>query len=294
MKKRLLFGALAIASIGFIATSCNSDSEETGTNSPITNDPGNGGSTTTIYKHRVLIEDATGTWCQHCPRVAYAIQQAKANAANGDKIVAVAVHEGISNYPDPMQIDAGVTLVNMYTNNFGLTGFPFGLINRTVKWNYPEPNNLAQAFNAINQQGSPVGIKISSNLTTSGGTITAEFKFSQGYENLKYSVFVLENNVVTPQSPQINTTGYFNGQGANFVHNDVLRAVSGTATGNALGTVTPGQSITKDNQTVTYSLFNNDLSKVEVVVFVTDASGKVLNVRSAHANTTADFEIVSE
>lgn len=306
MKKRLLLGTLVIAALGFTATSCSSDTEETGTNTPITGDPnnptpnpnpGNGGSTTAKYKHRVLIEDATGTWCQYCPRVSYAIQQAKANATHGDKIVAVAIHQSYDNngtYDDPMEIPAGNTLINMYVSNHGLTGFPFGLINRTTKWASPENNKLAQVFNAINQQGSPVGIKISSNLTTSGGTITAEFKFSQGYENLKYSVFVLENNVVTPQSPQSNSTGYFNGQGANFVHNDVLRAVSGTATGNALGTVTPGQSITKDNQTVTYSLFNNDLSKVEVVVFVSDASGKVLNVRAAHANTTADFEIVSE
>lgn len=304
MKKRLVFGALLLASIGFTTVACSDDSEETGTNTPITGNPGGGndnpgggdGNTSARFQHRVLIEDATGTWCQFCPRVSYAIQQVKGNATHGDKIVAVAIHQSYDNngtYDDPMEIPAGNTLINMYGSKHGLTGFPFGLINRTNKWTYPEPNNLAQAFNAFNAQGSPVGIKISSNLTTSGGTITAEFRFSQGYQDLKYSVFVVENNVITPQSPQSNTTEYYNGQGANFVHNDVLRAVSGTATGNDLGTVTAGQNITKENQTVTYNLFNNDLTKVEVIVFVTDASGKVLNVQSAHANATVDYQIIN-
>lgn len=300
MKKNALIALFAFAIAGFSLTSCSDSDDAPVTQDPIENpnpDPNpNPNPVTTRYQHRVLIEDATGTWCQFCPRVSYGIEQAKSNATHGDKIVAVAIHQSYDNngtYDDPMEIPAGNTLINMYASNHGLTGFPFGLINRTAVWDYPEPNNLAQVFNSINQQGSPVGIKISSNLTTSGGTITADFKFSEGYQNLKYTVYVIENGVITPSSPQSNTTGYYNGEGANFVHNDVLRAVSGTVTGNTLGTVTAGQSITKDNQSVEYTLFNNDLSKVEVVVFVTDASGKVLNVKAAHANQTADFEIVN-
>lgn len=300
MKKNALIALFAFAIAGFSLTSCSDSDDAPVTQDPIENpnpDPNpnpNPNPVTTRYQHRVLIEDATGTWCQFCPRVSYGIEQAKSNATHGDNVVAVAIHHSnYDTYPDPMQISANNSLVNMFANSYGLEGFPFGLINRTAVWDYPEPNNLAQVFNSINQQGSPVGIKISSNLTTSGGTITADFKFSEGYQNLKYTVYVIENGVITPSSPQSNTTGYYNGEGANFVHNDVLRAASGTVTGNTLGTVTAGQSITKDNQSVEYTLFNNDLSKVEVVVFVTDASGKVLNVKAAHANQTADFEIVN-
>lgn len=298
MKKNALIALFAFAIAGFSLTSCSDSDDAPVTQDPIENpnpDPNpNPNPSTTKYKHRVLIEDLTGTWCQYCPRVSYAIQQVKANEVHGDKVVPVAIHYSFyEQYPDPMQISAGPILDELFSNSYGLTGYPFGLINRTNKWTSPENNNLAQVFNAVNQQGSSVGIKISSNLTTTGGTITADFNFSEGYQNLKYTIYVLEHNVITPDSPQSNSTGYFNGEGANFVHNDVLRAVSGTVTGNTLGTVTAGQSITKDNQSVEYTLFNNDLSKVEVVVFVTDASGKVLNVKAAHANQTADFEIVN-
>lgn len=297
MKKRLLFGALAIASIGFTATSCSSDSEDTGSNSPITNNPDNGnnngggdnGNTVAKYQHKVLLEDITGTWCPACPSASSAINQAKANATNGSKIVAAAIHIGQSSYPDPMQIQAGTSLYqSFFVPNYGEGGnfyFPTVTINRaTDSWS---GQGIAQFFNAINQQGSPVGIKISSNLTNTGGNVTANFKFSQGYENLKYSVYIVENAVKTSSS-QAGTN-----EGTNYVHNDVLRAVSGTATGNSLGTVTAGQEIIKDNQSVTYTLFNNDLSKVEVIVFVSDASGKVLNVQSAHANETVEYQILN-
>lgn len=280
MKKKIYKAFfLGILATGIVA--CSSDESKDDS----TPTPSNGEK----YVHKVLIEDATGTWCQYCPRVSYGIQQAKGNAANGKNVVAVAIHTGVSGYPDPMQIPAGATITNLFSSSYGLTGFPFGLINRTAKWTIPEPSNLAQVFNAVNQQGSPVGIKISSELTTTGGTVSASFKFSAGYEDLKYSIYIIENEVTTPQSPQSNSTGYFGGQGANFVHNDVLRAVSGTATGNGLGSVTSGQEISKEKESVNFTLFNNDLSKVEVIVFVTDKSGKVLNVQSTHANQSIDY-----
>lgn len=290
MKKRLFLSMLLTATIGVFSISCSSSDDGDGNG----NGNGNGNTTSARYQHKVLIEDATGTWCQYCPRVSYAIQKSKENATHGNKVVAVAIHQSdYPSYPDPMQITASKTLVNMFSSTYGLEGFPFGLINRTSKWTSPENNNLAQVFNAINQQGSMVGVKISSNLTTTGGTISASFKFSQGYENLKYTIYVIENGVVTPQSPQSNSTGYFDGAGANFVHNDVLRGVSGTTTGNTLGSVTAGQEVVKGDQSITYTLFNNDLSKVEVVVFVTDSSGKVLNVQSAHANQTVEYQVLN-
>lgn len=293
MKKRLLLGALVIAALGFTATSCSSDTEETGTNTPITNDPnnpdpGNGGSTTARYQHRVLIEDFTGAWCGWCPRVSYSIEQVTAHQTLGDKIIPVAIHNG-----DVMQIPAQSAISQL----FGIQGYPTAYINRKNLWNSPENNNLAQVYNSINTQGSPVGIKIASNLTTSGGTITASFKFSQGYENLKYHIFVLENGVVRTDDPQSNYTTFYGGQDEipNFVHNDVLRGVSGTVTGNSLGTVTGGQEIVKSNQTITYTLNNNDLTKVDVVVFVTDNTGKnVINVQRAHANETVDYQVISQ
>src|SRR5690606_37462426 len=133
MKKNLLkilfVGTLAF----FIATSCSSD------DSGKDNNNNDGSNSALKFKHKTLIEDATGTWCQYCPRVTYAIEQAKANEANGKDVVAVAVHFGAQGYPDPMQLSTGEPLYNLYRSS-GLTGFPYGLINRTNKWTSPEPN----------------------------------------------------------------------------------------------------------------------------------------------------------
>ena len=59
-----------------------------------------------------------------------------------------------------------------------------------------------------------------------------------------------------------------------------------------MGAIEVNQEIVKDEQKVSYSLFNNDLSKVEVVVFVTDADNTVLNVQKAAANQSIDYEIL--
>src|SRR5690606_31780422 len=157
----------------------------------------------------------------------YAIEQAKSNEKYGNNVVAVAVHLGIQQYPDQMQIGGVIPLYNFYQST-GLTGFPYALINRTSKWTSPEPNNLAQLFSTISEDGSPVGIKISSDLNNNGGSVSVNFKFSEGYEGLKYSIFIIEHDVLTPQSPQQNTTGYYGGVRVdpNFVHQDVLRGFS--------------------------------------------------------------------
>lgn len=282
--KKFIYQSLLLGAVVF-AVSCDSSSDK---NDDETQDP-----TEARYTHKVLIEDTTGTWCQYCPRVSYALQQAKSNEANGENVVAIAFHLGISNYPDPMQIAGGQPLYNFFSSK-GLTGLPFAIINRDKVWRAPEPNNLAQAFDAINQEGSSVGIKISSDLSTNGGKVSASFKFSEGYEDLKYTIFVIEHDVVTPQSPQQNTTSYFGGTRVDkdFVHQDVLRGFSGSITGNELGSVTPGEEVKFENQEVSFNLFNNDLSKVEVVVFVSDADNKVLNVQNTYANQTIDYQLV--
>ncbi len=274
--KAFFLGILATATI---ACSSNDDSKDDEGNN-------NGGGGEVKYAHKVLLEDITGTWCSACPVGSKAIAQAKTNEANGNKIIATAIHIGQSSYPDPMQISAGVSL---YRDFFGPSYgegntfyFPTIVINRAEqKWTQ---QGITQFFNAINKEGSSVGIKISSELTNTGGSITANFKFSQGYENLKYTIYVIEHDVKT-NSAQQGTS-----EGKNYVHHDVLRAVSGTHTGNTLGSVKANEEVTKTGQSVNFTLFNNDLSKVDVVVFVTDNEGKILNVQKAKANQSIDYE----
>lgn len=284
--KKIIYKATLLGVLSAFFIACSSDDSTT-------QDDINNPAVDVKYAHKALIEDVTGTWCQYCPRVSYGIQQALAHETYGKDVVAVAIHLGVTSYPDPMQIP-GIGPLYSFFQSTGLKGLPYAMVNRANKWESPEPNKLAQVFNSIDKEGSAVGIKISSDLTTTGGTISASFKFSKGYENLKYTIFVIENDVVTPQSPQQNATSYFGGirVDANFVHQDVLRGFSGEITGNEMGAIEVNQEIVKDEQKVSYSLFNNDLSKVEVVVFVTDADNTVLNVQKAAANQSIDYEIL--
>jgi len=285
MNKKIILGALIAFAFGIVTTSCSSSDDSKDDNNNTTD-------TGVRYEHKVLIEDFTGTWCQWCPRVTYSIEKALEHETLGNKIVPVAVHSG-----DIMEISAGKTLDREFNKK---QTYPFAILNRADDWISPQNNNLAQVYNKIDQTGSPVGIKISSQLTNSGGTVSATFKFSQNFSNLKYSIYILENNVVLPSSPQKNSTTYYGGNGnpnspssqPDFIHNDVLRAVFGTATGNALEATSAGKEVAKTSQNVTYNLYHNNLSKVEVVVFVSDASGKVLNVQKAHANETVDYILV--
>ena len=188
-----------------------------------------------------------------------------------------------------MQINDGVNVYrNFFVPNYGEDGvfsFPTIVINRADEtWNR---QGISQFFNSINQQGSKVGIKIASNLTNTGGTISASFTFSEGYQNLRYGIYVLEHDVKT-SSAQAGTNGATGG--TNYVHKDVVRAVPSGVNHLEIGAITAGQEINKTAQTTSYTLFNDDLDKVEVVVFVTDANGKVLNVQSAKANETVNYQ----
>lgn len=273
----------ALATIGFVSTSCTGEGGSSN-DSPIT--PGNGNGTNVKYVHKVILEDITSVGCIACPYAAQAIAEVKALSI-GSRVIPVGAHidYGMS---DPMKISYSVALRDHFVSNYGLDGYPFVLINRDAKWAGNMLNNKAQVANALSNS-SPIGIKISSNLTNTGGTVTASFKFSQGYENLNYSIYILENEIVSPQK----RPNYPNNIDQNYSHLDVLRATaSSNITGSSIGSVTPGQEVVKSNQQVSFSLFNNDLSKVEVVVFVTGADGKVLNAQIAHANETKDYQVV--
>lgn len=300
--KKVFLSVFALATVGLFTTSCSSEggsSDDTEIKPDDNPDGGGTPSNDAKFVHKVIVEDVTGTWCGWCPRVAEAIIRVK-DHPKGKFVIPVAIH-----YGDSMQIGSASVVVNDFGEKYGTPdangnnsiGFPFALINRDVVWSGDQPNNKSAVLNKI-QNDSPIGIKIASELTVNSstgagsGTITTSFKFNQGYQNLKYVIYVLENEVVRQGDAQSNYTEYFGGASSipSFVHNDVVRAVSGNILGNTLGNVTSGQEVVKSNQQVSFSLFNKDLEKVEVVVYVMDSNGKVLNAQIAHANETKNYE----
>lgn len=71
------------------------------------------------YPHKILMEEATGTWCGYCPAGMTMMDYIKKNLA--DDFIIIAAH-----YNDTMQCDSYMPFMNTYVG-----GFPFAIFNRT-------------------------------------------------------------------------------------------------------------------------------------------------------------------
>ncbi|MFK8266091.1 Omp28-related outer membrane protein [Capnocytophaga cynodegmi] len=291
MRKIFTFSLIAVLASFFMISCSKSDDSLGESNQGENNNPKDNGQTDdkVAFVYKVLVEDFTGTWCQYCPAVTRALQRAKnADTPLKERFVVVAIHNG--NRKEPMEIIESYGLINHFKKlpNLNFQGFPWLIFNR---------NQEIRAFNAPTRiferlektPTSPIGIKISSQLNTTGGNVSVSFKTTENLEGLKYHIFVTQDNLIYSQSDYQQGGKYDH----NFKHDEVLRSVYGKTSGNELGTLTKGQEVTKGNQQVSYKLLQHtDLDKVKVVVFVTNAAGAVVNVQEAKANQTKDYEYV--
>jgi hypothetical protein len=230
------------------------------------------------FKHKVLVEDFTGTWCGWCTRIIYALELIEAQTHN---VIPVAIHNN-----DEFDFAGRVPL----EDHLGIGGaYPFAAINRTTIWSNPQHHNVSQPIDKIQPQ-SPIGIKINSNLGANSGTIDVNFKFKEAISGeLKYAVYVVENGLIANQKNY--NTDLYDGLEilSNFTHNHTLRGVYGNIIGNDLGqAATEGLEVTLSNLAVNYTVV--DVTKLQVVVFLMAADGTVLNVQIADRNTEVDYE----
>ncbi|MDG2483872.1 MAG: Omp28-related outer membrane protein [Flavobacteriaceae bacterium] len=242
----------------------------------------------TKFEQNVLIEDYTGTWCGHCPRISYAIELVEQQTTDA---YVVAIHRGSTNPSsgsyDPYNYSAGAL-----ENLIGLEGYPTGMLNRTTEWIYPEPNNVSQVVNLASGQAD-VGLALSPTLNGNTMNIDVNVKFGGQFSasNAKLVVYVLEDGLVFNQT---NYTSYYGGGSfvANFEHNHVLRA----SLTSLLGDQIPSSEYSADN--VYQVNFNvavpsnvTSTEKMSVVAVVIDGSSNAaINVRGADFGDTQTFE----
>lgn len=231
------------------------------------------------FNKRVLIEDYTGTWCQYCPRVSYAISQVRSQTSDA---VVVAIHRGSDpyNFADAASLEAMI----------GLTGYPTGMLNRKTDWAYPETSNIAQAVDLTSGVNPRVGLALNTSLSGNTVTVEVKVKFGQNFSNLKLVVYALQDNLV---SNQTNSTSYYGGVNpiVNFDFDDVLRAY---LTNSILGDAISGATGINDvyTKTFTYTIPSNYVTaNIHFAAFVVDSSGKALNARDASNNEIQTFEI---
>ncbi len=231
------------------------------------------------FNKRVLIEDYTGTWCQYCPRIAYAIEQVRAQTSDA---VVVSIHRG----NDPYNYAPASTLESL----IGLQGYPTGMLNRKTEWAYPETSNITQAVNLTSGINPRVGLAMNTTLSGNTATVDVNVKFGQNFSNLKLVVYALQDNLVYNQT---NSTSYYGGVNpiVNFDYDDVLR---GFLTLSILGDGIPTPTNLNDtySRSFTYTIPSSYVvANMHYVAFVIDANGNALNARNAGNNVSQTFEI---
>lgn len=293
----LMFG---IASLGFVGCSSSDDSDD----SPNTEVDFTKGA----YKQKILIEDITSVSCMWCPLGTIAIDGLE-NSEYKDRVIGVGVHGDFnpSSLKDPYVIPGLSSLQKAVKQN---GSWPFVAFNRntTIKGTAfqsfltqtasgvyeftPSKFETFQKNNKLLKEGSPIGIKIESNLTTTNGKVDVNVKFGQNFnQELKYVVYILEDGLVFAQANATAMYGNNTGNPAwapNFVHDHVVRA-----TNNFLGDPIAAEESVIANEfkaTVDLSYTTENIENVSVVVAVLDKDGNVLNAQKAKANTTQDYE----
>lgn len=233
------------------------------------------------FNKRVLIEDFTGTWCQFCPRVSYAIELVHAQTSD---VVVTAIHRG----SDPYNFTGATAL----ENQIGLSGYPTAMLNRNTEWNYPETStsSVSQAVNLTSGVNPKLGVAMETTTSGNTSTVNVKVKFGKNFSNLKLVVYALEDNLIYNQT---NSTSYYGGANpiVGFEHDHVLRAVLSSS---ILGETITGSTNLNDefSKSFTYNIpANVNASNVRFVAFVIDSSNKALNSREAGPNETQTFEI---
>lgn len=292
----LMFG---IASLAFVGCSDSDDSTDT-QSTEVDFTKGD-------FKQKILVEDITSASCVWCPLGTIAIEGLE-NSEYKDRVIGVGVHGDFNpaSVKDPFVLPGLSKLMSALK----MSGWPHLSFNRNTKiagtkfqefipetafgaytFSPAEFEKFQKKYTLLNE-GSPIGIKIESNLTATSGTVDVSLKFSQNInQELKYVVYLLEDGLVFQQAQHNRLFGEQGNGGKwvmDYVHDHVVRA-----TNNFLGeAIAAGQTTAnefKATAELTYDTVN--LQNASVVVAVLDQDGNVVNAQKAKANTTQDYEM---
>lgn len=231
---------------------------------------------------RVFAEQATGTWCQWCPR-GHVLMEYMENEYP-DYFVGIAVH-GSGN--DPMRM-------NSYIEKLGNQGFPEVAVDRST---LVDPSEIEDEF--FNYITSPANARLETAVkwTNADRTFSVSPKaiFLNGAPAGKYSIALIlaENHVkgttVAYNQANIYGTGNFGPMGgyeklpvsvpaSKMVYKHVARALLNNFEGESKTLTTINTEDVFEGKTITYKVpAGLVLNELEVVTVLLGADGKVLN-----------------
>jgi len=255
---------------------------------------------------RVLIEEATGTWCGWCPRGAVYTEQVDASYP-GSAIV-VAVHNA-----DPMAnaiYDGGMGAL--------IGGYPSGVVDR--KTNDVDPTNFNAVYNQRINDVSPADVEVSATFDAGTRLVTATVSATFAADligDFRLNAVLVEDNVTGTTSTYAQTNYYsstsnnlpLNGAGHNwqtspnpvpaaqmeydFVGRDILGGFDGQPS-SIPSTISANSTYSYTFTTTIPSTW--DETQMRIVGTVHDAAtGHILNTnRGAYGITTQVKEITAE
>lgn len=234
-------------------------------------------SNSSAFKHKTLVEEFSGTWCGNCPRILYGVDLLHQQT---DKAIVVGIHLFGS---DPFISSDG----NSLAAALGVNAVPTGNINRSSSWVGPQYENVPQVINSI-QASSTTGLAINSVVAGNNLSVNIKVGYSQGLSSTaKLTVYLLEDKLLHTQ--QNYSSNLYGGQASisNFEYNGVLRKVISAITGDAIPS---SGTANEKNYTVNIPANVSNIANTKIVAFVTDASGKTLNVQAAKTGENKIFE----
>ena len=194
----------------------------------------------------VLLEEYTGGYCSYCPnghRIANEVA-----AKYPGRVFPVNIHAGGFAYTDYPNMTT--TQGNEYNNNFGVTSYPTGILNRVGQVSYTQWENKVDEMmkeNAI--------VNIAGDYTINAATRTAQITVEMYYtgnssESTNYlTIYMLQDDIVGYQAgSNLNPTQIVDGQ---YNHTHVFRSAITSTWGDAVSPTTAGSLITK---TYTYTI----------------------------------------
>ena len=247
---------------------------------------------------RVLVEEATGTWCQWCPRGAVFMD--KYNDLYNDLFIPVAVHGGSSSEP------MGLT---EYVNFLGFSSFPNCKVDRGADI---DPSETENPF--VNNVVKPTVVKLGTGARFDDATntldISIDVEFLDKSAGVHYVSVILTEDGVRGTTSGYNQANAYAGGGAGpmggyellpnpvpasrMVYNHVARAVSGLARG-AANTI-PGKSFEKGDKAVvqfSFKLANTWNKKTMHIIPVVLKNTLVQNVNTSTIDEAINYGYVT-
>lgn len=226
-----------------------------------------------------LIEEFTGIHCPNCPdghKIATELMN-----MHPEEVYTIAIHAGSFSKPSKNEPDFTVPLGVAIHDNFKVTGYPSGMVNRTDYGNRIVSDRAkwgAGCRTAIATQ-SPVNLWTEASYNASSRTLTlnVEGYFTADMQAPLLNVFLLQNEILGPQSGGL--------KGDEYPHRHALR---GRLTDNDFGD--PIEQKAKGEyfkRTFSYTLPETigeiavEPRNIELLTFVTEGEGSVCKVSRA-------------